>query len=152
MQVGTLKMSYRNGFTLIEVMIVVAVIGIIAAIAIPSYSSSILKSKRQMGKGELLEVLARQEQFFVNNKAYATNLTALGYSANPYYINDDGAQTSAGSSIYLISLVSPSTTAFSIRATPQNGQTDDSQCASLQVSSSGQKTIVGGSSTASSCW
>ena len=141
-----------HGFTLIEVMIVVAVVAIIAAIAIPSYSNSILKSKRQIGKAELLKVLSRQEQYFVNNKAYATTLTALGYGANPYFIDDDGSQTSSGSSIYQISLVSPTTTAFSIRATPQNGQTSDTRCASLQLSSSGQKTIIGGSDTAGNCW
>ncbi len=141
-----------RGFTLIEVMIVVAVVAIIAAVAIPSYSNSVLKSKRQIGKGELLEVLSRQEQYFVNNKAYATTLTALGYSANPYFINDEGSVSNSGSSIYQISLISTSATAFSIRATPQNGQTSDTQCASLQLSSSGQKSIVGGTDTSGSCW
>ena len=144
--------GFTKGFSLIELMIVVALIAVIAAFALPSYSRSVLKSKRQIGKGELMEVISRQEQFFVNNKAYATDLTTLGYGANPYYINEHGDEAVAASSIYQVSLVSPTATAFSVRVTPQNSQSSDSECAAMQLSSSGQKTIVGGTGTAAGCW
>jgi type IV pilus assembly protein PilE len=130
-----------KGFTLIELMIVVAVVAIIAAIAIPSYNSSVIKSKRAIGKAELLDVLSRQEQFFVNNKGYATDLTALGFVANPYFINDQGdALTAAAGSIYQISLAAGATTAaFTLQATPQNDQIADTQCGTLQISNTGLK-------------
>ncbi|MCW8195246.1 prepilin-type N-terminal cleavage/methylation domain-containing protein [Proteobacteria bacterium 005FR1] len=152
MQAVSKKKVDQKGFTLIEVMIVVAVIAIIAAIALPSYNSSVIKSKRAMGKAELLEVLARQEQHFINNKAYATNLTSLGYGANPYLIDDQGNETAANA-IYQIALAAgASTTAFTLQAIPQNAQADDAECATLQISNTGLKTISGGTSTAASCW
>lgn len=148
------RQATQKGFTLIELMIVLAVIAIIAAIAIPSYNSSVVKSKRAIGKGELLQVLSRQEQFFVNNKGYATTLTALGYAANPYFINDQGDQlTAAAGSIYQISLAAGATTAaFTLQATPQNSQESDTQCGTLRISNTGLKTITGGTATAAQCW
>lgn len=145
-------LNKQNGFSLMEVMIVVVIIAIIAAVAIPSYNNSVIKSKRSIGKAELLKVVSRQEQYFVNNKAYATTLTALGYSANPYNINDQGESVALGSSIYQIALSGASASAFTVQAIPKNTQTDDSQCATLQLSSTGVKSISGGTSTASECW
>ena len=58
----------NRGFTLIEMMIVLVILGLLILVALPAYQQQILKTKRSLGKGELLEVLARQEQFFVNNK------------------------------------------------------------------------------------
>jgi len=137
------------GFTLIELMIVVAVVALIAAIAIPSYNNSILRSKREMGKAELMEVLSQQEQYFINNKQYATDLTTLGYGANPYYIDDEGTEVASGASIYEISLSAATATAFTVQAAPQNGQTSDTDCATLRLSSTGTKTATGGGSR---CW
>ena len=144
--------GYAPGFTLIEILIVMALIGIIAAIAIPSYSNGVMKSKRQIGKAELMKVISRQEQFFVNNKSYATDLTNLGYSTNPYFIDDQGNEIAAGTSIYQVSLIAPTATGFSVRVTPQNAQTSDTQCASMEITSTGQKSIVGGAGTVATCW
>jgi type IV pilus assembly protein PilE len=144
------KKMNQQGFTLIELMIVVAIVAIIAAIAIPSYNSSVIKSKRAIGKAELLEVLARQEQHFVNNKAYATTLTALGYGANPYLIDDQGDETAADP-IYQIALApGGSTTTFTLQAIPQNSQASDTQCGTLQISNTGLKSATGTSPTL--CW
>lgn len=143
----------EKGFTLVEVMIVVAIIAIIAAIAVPSYNDSVIRSKRAIGKGELLEVLTRQEQHFINNKAYATTLTALGYGADPYFISEQGDEVAATGAIYEIGLADgASATAFTIEATPQNAQADDTDCGTLQISNTGLKTISGGTSSAAACW
>lgn len=133
------KAEFSRGFTLVELMIIIAVIAIIAAVALPSYNSSVLKSKRAMGKAELLEVLALQEQYFINNKAYATTLTGLGYAANPYYIDGQGEQTTTGNAIYQIVLASPTTTSFTLQAVPQNAQTNDSDCGTLTLTNTGLK-------------
>lgn len=134
--------SRAKGFTLIELMIVVAVIAIIAAIALPSYNSSVLKSKRAIGKGELMEVLTRQEQYFVNNKAYALTMGALGYggggTATSYLINDQGEEVTTNS-IYRIEFFgTPTSSTFTIQAVPQNNQAAD-DCGTMQLSHTGAK-------------
>lgn len=142
-----------TGFSLIEIMIVVALVAIIAAVAIPSYNASVIKSKRALGKAELMKVLSRQEQYFVDNKGYATDLTALGYDANPYFIDENSAAATAAASIYQIAFASgASASAFTVQAIPKNSQASDGLCGTLQLSSTGTKTISGGSASAGDCW
>ena len=68
---------YRvNGFTLIELMVVVAVIAILAAIAIPSYGSYVVRGSRAAAQTELLEIAALQEKIYLNSNAYSGNVAA----------------------------------------------------------------------------
>lgn len=75
------KDSGSKGFTLIEVMIVVAIISIIAAIAMPSYQNSVRKSRRSDGMALINQIMQAQERYFVNNMTYTTDLTDLGFSS-----------------------------------------------------------------------
>ncbi|OGB35401.1 MAG: prepilin-type N-terminal cleavage/methylation domain-containing protein [Burkholderiales bacterium RIFCSPLOWO2_12_FULL_61_40] len=71
-----------RGFTLIELMITVAIVGILSAIAIPSYNAYIIKSNRAIAKAQMLDIANRQPQFLVANRAYATKaqLETSGYA------------------------------------------------------------------------
>jgi len=132
------------GFTLIELMIVVTIIGILVTIAIPSYRDYGVRATRSVGHAELLKAVSRQEQYFINNKSYTADLTALGYPASPYYINDQGqAQATATNSVYAITATSASSNEFTVTATPQNGQVDDDECGSLSINQYGEKTETG---------
>lgn len=71
-----------RGFTLIEVMITVAIVAILASIALPSYRQYIVRSKRSAAQAQMMDIANRQQQFLIANRNYAdkTALTTSGYS------------------------------------------------------------------------
>lgn len=79
---GPMRLPLYRGFTLIELMIVLAIIGIISAIAYPAYTQYLLKSGRSEGTAGLLQLMERQENYYRDNLSYATDLTTLGYAAS----------------------------------------------------------------------
>lgn len=72
----------HRGFTLMELMITVAIVGILSAVAFPSYTSYIKKGARRAAQAEMLDLANREQQFLLSNRAYASysTLTASGYS------------------------------------------------------------------------
>lgn len=141
----------QHGFTLIELMIVVAVIAILAAIGYPSYRDYVRRSHRAEGKSELMNAAALQEKFFSNNNTYTTDMTALGLdntdpavTENAYYSID--AAACGGETI---------ATCYVLTATAQGGQSDDSKCTSMTIDSRGTKGGTGAQcdcATAQTCW
>lgn len=143
-----------GGFTLIEMMIVVVIVALLLVIALPAYQNQVIRTKRSVAKGELLKVLARQEQYFINNKAYATDLTKIGYGANPFGVDSEGREVTVGSAqeIYTVQLASgASTTAFTVEADPKQGQLRDVQCGKLTITSTSVK-AENGSGSVADCW
>lgn len=118
-----------TGFTLIELMIVVAIVGILAAVAYPSYQDHIRKSRRVAAQSFLMNVGARQQQYLIDARTYASTLTELNISVppevNPYYTIDFNPASTA--------------IAFNVRATPQDTQTPDLDGAKLELDQSGTK-------------
>jgi len=74
--------KFIKGFTLIEVMMTVVIIGILALIAYPSYIQYIIKSNRSAAQAQMLDIANRQQLFMLANRTYATkdNLTSSGYA------------------------------------------------------------------------
>lgn len=142
----------QRGVTLMELLTVVTIISIVAAVSYPSYEQFVVRAKRSAGTSMLLQVADLQQQYFMDNKQYASNLTRLGYSAESIMIADDGNVVSAGSNdrVYQISLSDTSATTYTLTATPQKRQAEkDKSCANLTLTHAGEK---GQSGSGSNCW
>lgn len=124
-------MKRESGFTLIEVMIAVVIIGILAAIAFPSYREYILRGQRTEGVALLSEGAARQERFYAQNNTYANTVAALNMEAN------------SANALYTLSVANATATTYTLTATAINGQTDDARCGNLGLNQAGDRTISG---------
>jgi len=123
----------HSGFTLIELMITVAIIGILAGIAYPSYSSYILKSRRADAKAGLVTLQMAQEKYRVNNASYADDATL---------VTPDGTYYA-----FAVTAGSATGTGYTITATPQSagGQNGD-VCATLSINETSSITSSAGTS------
>jgi type IV pilus assembly protein PilE len=128
-----------RGFTLVELMIVVAIIALIIAFGYPSYRNQVMKTNRSDGMIFLLDIADRQERFYSDSGTYTTDITDLGFanatSPDGHYtvaITDDPS--------------SDITITYQITATPQGKQADDT-CSSYTIDSLGTRT-----SSPASCW
>ena len=131
----------RRGFTLIEVLTVVVVVGLLAAVAYPSYSSQIVKSRRADAKQALVELAQKLERFYTENSTFVG--ASLG-SSGIY------GTTSAGG-YYSLAISTQTASGYTITATPTGMQAGDA-CGSFGYDQAGNKTVSGGSLTASACW
>lgn len=132
-----MRRTRTKGFTLIELMIAVVIVGILAAIAYPSYSNYVQKSRRAEAQAELLRIAQLQERYYADNNTYATSLSDLGVSST----------TPEG--YYSLSLASTNPTeTFTATATAIGAQANDTSCATLSIDAAGQKTSTGGGD----CW
>lgn len=124
-------MNNKLGFTLIELMIVVSIVGILAAIALPSYQTSVLKSRRADAKSSLLEFANVMERHATVNNSYLPN---------PAY-------TPQHAGYYQISITSNTGTQFTLTAQPIGSQAND-ECGTLTLTNDGTRT----SNNNTTCW
>lgn len=134
---------YSAGFTLTELMIVVAIIGIIAAFAYPSYQDQVRKVKRSDGQSKLLDAMARQERFFTENNAYTDDMSDLYGPDNDPLESDEGHYSISGAACD-----GEITQCVILTAEPVF---EDTLCGDLTYNSTGTKG-ESGTGTADNCW
>ena len=128
-----------HGITLIELMIVVVVVSILAAVAFPNYQEFSARAKRNEAKAALLQIATNQERFYLNNNTFTQDMTALGFSADPF-------TTDTGS--YVIVVTSADATNYSATATYQLGGSEAGKCLTFTVDGRGAKS----STPQGDCW
>ena len=121
-----MKLKQQRGFTLMEVMVTVAIVGILAAIAFPSYQDSLRKSRRTDAKNALTQAVANMERYYNQNNTYlnATMCTSTPTICATLGTCTGGICTSTERN-YTIALAGITATAFTITATPQGAQAVD---------------------------
>ena len=142
------RVRCQRGFTLIELMIVVVIAAVLAAIALPAYNDAVRKSRRTAAKTAVLDMASREEKFYTTNNAYTSTAASLGYAALPAAVPD------ASTNYYQLSVVMENTTnppTFTATATAQGDQTKDG-CGNFAVNSLGVKSVSGGTLTVADCW
>ena len=133
---------YRRmqGITLLELMIVVVIVGILAAIAYPNYRDFTARAKRNEAKAALLKIATNQERFYLNNNTYTTDMTNLGFSGAGAVITD--------STTYSVSVTAADASNFTAVATYQRTDNEASKCLTFQIDGRSVRT----SAPYTDCW
>ena len=139
-----------GGFTLIEVMIVVAIIAILASIALPSYTSYIARAQRADARTQLLQVAQFMQRFYTANDTYvqdrASNLVATQVPTNLQQSPGDG------DAIYTLNIAVVTTTAFTLQMVPvPGGRMASDGCGTFTLTSTGVRGVTG-TLPRDTCW
>jgi type IV pilus assembly protein PilE len=136
-----------SGFTLIELMVTVAIVTILATIAVTSYTSQVRKSRRTEAKSALLDLAGREERLFSTTNTYSGDEAFLGYAT----VSTPMTNMPFGNGYYQLTAVAPTATTYTLTANPVGSQAGDAACGSFSVNQLGVQTVTG-TSTAASCW
>ncbi len=140
-----------RGITLIELMTVLVVVAILAAIAVPSYRNYLLRAQRTDARTALLRVQGAQEKFLLQQNRYATDEELD--QPPPAGL---GQQRESENGFYRLSMTNASTTEYELTATPVSGrgQQDDTKCALFRINHNGIKYAEdsGGAARTEDCW
>ena len=137
--------AWSRGFTLIELMIVVAIIAILAAVAIPAYTSYVERARQADGMDALQNTAQRLERCYSQYGSYDDGNCGVASS-----LEGDGSFNSP-EGYYSISANSLDATGFTLAAAPQGVQADD-DCGTFTLTNTGVRDVTGGSLTADDCW
>ncbi len=129
-----------RGFSLIELMIVTVVLGIIVAIAVPSYRNFVARAQRIEAKEPLLQIQVRQESFYLRNNTYTTDMSELGFANTGCNPSDSG--------VYQICVTAADANAFTAVATYQGTDAEKDKCLTWQINDRGVKS----SAPYGDCW
>lgn len=142
----------KNGFTLVELLIVMAIIAVLVSLGYPSYQEYLIQSRRTDGQASLLDLANRMEDYYAEHNTYASATLATGN------VDTDVLPSSTSPALwYNLSIVTQDDRTYLLQATPQKAQTNDKTCQSLTLNSLGEKNITTGpegapTGTVTKCW
>lgn len=142
------------GFTLIELMIAVAIVGILVRLAYPAYTQSVLKSHRAEAKAALLDLASREERYFSTANVYTDSAPLLNYSSSSTVTASAPMAVMTGATnYYTLSVVlgTGSSPSFVATATATTKQQADAKCKDFTLTQAGVQGVTG-TDSASNCW
>ena len=152
---GIFDLNNQNAFTLIELMVAVAIVGILASIAYPTYQDSVMKSRRADAKGALLGFENAMERYFTVNNTY------LGAGGTDGSHADTGAPRiynttspiGGGTAYYNLTISAATASTYTLNAEPTSVQ-DGDKCGTLTLTHRNEKGVLGAHTgiTATDCW
>lgn len=133
---------YRRmrGVTLIELMLVVIILGILAAVAYPNYRDFAARGKRNEAKAALLQIATNQERVYLNTNSYTLDMTLLGFPVSDDFETDSGS--------YIVDVTSADSNNFTAIATYRPDDKEATKCKTFEIDARGQKT----SDPLADCW
>ncbi|SVB92194.1 uncharacterized protein METZ01_LOCUS245048 [marine metagenome] len=131
-----------QGFSLIELMIAVVIVGILAAIAIPMYSDYVTRSRRADGQATLMQVAQELERCYTQFSKYNDNSCSV--------VNGGVVSETSDQGFYVVTANKLDESAFTLTATPQDEQADDTDCGNLTLTHLGVQSATGPDKE--SCW
>lgn len=134
----------QQGVTLVELMVVVAIVATLAAIAYPSYRNQLMRSHRAEAKAALLQIQVAQEKYFLQNNSYGTLVQLVPASLG---LKSSGSNYVTTNGYYKISFLSQNATSYQANADTQSSQADDTHCAQFTITETGSR-----GATSSDCW
>lgn len=148
------RMKHQQGFTLTELLIVVALIAILGVVALPAYNDQIQKARRNVGKNELLDLAARQERFYSENGYYGSILNITGsathttengnYAVTVACFDNAGNAAACGSA-------AARPQAYTLTAAPSAAM-NDTYCGNFTITQASQRGISGAAAHLDACW
>ena len=134
--------AMQRGFTLVELMIVVTIIGLLAAVAIPGYSQYVRRAQRSEGMAALSAAAAAQEKYYLSNNTYAASFADLKLADTTEH------------GYYTLLVKDADTAQFILYASAAGAQLEDEDCQLFVINSAGTRTSenAGGSDSTADCW
>ncbi|WP_374318362.1 type IV pilin protein [Aquabacterium sp.] len=138
------------GFTLIELMITVAIIGILGAIAYPSYTSYIARGRRSDAQKALLEAAQYMQRYYAGHNTYSTGDATTPNVTLPSPLNQSPSQ---GTAVYNITVTNSSATGYTVNATPvSGGLMAGDMCGNFTLTHTNVRGVTGTGATVDKCW
>lgn len=139
----------ETGVTLVELMLVVAIAAILAAISYPGYRQHVLRASRTEGQALLLDAAAREERYFAQNNSYVVATGDLAKLGLPR-VTAKGADSTSGRYLLTVESGTEADGGYRLTATPQDSQAQDLRCGALSLNTIGEQQSAAGD--AADCW
>jgi type IV pilus assembly protein PilE len=136
---------HGGGFTLLELMMVLVIVAVLAAIVLPSYQNAVNKGRRPDGTSALLDLANRLQRYYSENNTFATATIAAGAATDLL----TSATTAQG--YYTLSITAKAANTYTIQATRAGAQVADTKCGDLTLTSTSIRG-VSGAATVADCW